>query len=174
MCNSSDTYRIWSIIETSFHLLAPCYDGVRDVGCDPGAWQASEVHRQPPRRGPINHRLWPLLASGTLVPPNARDKSKIETLRRNDELQIATLHTRTHKYRHTMWVTQQPCGANCRVKGLKSCDCSIDRLTHSHPNYTPGQPATCDPSTHMVWDYPKVRSLIYEIYVSPQWQIKIV
>lgn len=70
--------------------------GVRDAGCDPGARQASQVHRRPPRRGPINHRLWPLMASGTLVPPNARDESKIETWRRSDGLQMATLHTHTH------------------------------------------------------------------------------
>ena len=37
----------------------------------------------------------------TLVPPNARDESKIETLRRSDELQMARLHTHTHIHTHT-------------------------------------------------------------------------
>lgn len=70
--------------------------GVRDVGFDPGAQQVSQVHRRPPARGPINHQLWPLLASETSVPPNARDESKIETWRSDDEQQMATLTTHTH------------------------------------------------------------------------------
>lgn len=74
--------------------------GVSDAGCGP---RQNQVCIWPLKRQTINPSLWPLLALGTLLPPNARVKAWIATWMKSDEPQMATLHTH-----HLVSSTSQP------------------------------------------------------------------